>query len=110
MQIQITFMRTSKRIGYTLKHSKYLTHIETISLCTMRRAKLKLNMAGSMTMDFFRLLRSMVNNVYVDPDLVPTRPGAKRAEVWSGEQSLETWCKAEPARDLKRVLEDKKTS
>ncbi|CCD29359.1 putative relaxase/mobilization nuclease family protein MobA [Candidatus Glomeribacter gigasporarum BEG34] len=50
------------------------------------------------------------NNEYVDPDLVPTRPGAKRAEVWSGEQSLETWCKAEPARDLKRVLEDKKTS
>lgn len=50
------------------------------------------------------------NNEYVDPDLVPTRPGAKRAEVWSGEQSLETWCKDKPAHDLRRVLEDKKTS
>ncbi|CPF79900.1 TraI/MobA(P) family conjugative relaxase [Burkholderia pseudomallei] len=50
------------------------------------------------------------NDDYVDPDMVPTRPGASRAEVWSGEQSLETWCKGEPATDLKRVLSDAKTT
>jgi len=50
------------------------------------------------------------NDDYVDPDLVPTRPGASRAEVWSGEESLETWCKREPATDLKAVLKDKATS
>ncbi|VBQ36417.1 TraI/MobA(P) family conjugative relaxase [Burkholderia pseudomallei] len=50
------------------------------------------------------------NNDYVDPDLAPTRPGARRAEVWTGEESLETWCKREPATDLKAVLKDKATS
>lgn len=50
------------------------------------------------------------NDDYIDPDLVPTRPGASRAEVWSGEESLETWCKREPATDLKAVLNDKATS
>ncbi|MDR5776974.1 MULTISPECIES: TraI/MobA(P) family conjugative relaxase [unclassified Caballeronia] len=49
------------------------------------------------------------NNDYADPELVPTRPGAKQAEVWSGEESLETWCKGEPAAELKRVLADTKT-
>ena len=47
---------------------------------------------------------------YVDPDLNPTRAGAQRAEVWSGEQSLETWCKGEPATDLRRVLKDARTT
>jgi hypothetical protein len=50
------------------------------------------------------------NNEYIDPDLAPTRHGAKQAEVWSGEESLETWCKGDPAADLKHVLADKKTS
>lgn len=50
------------------------------------------------------------NDSYVDPELEPTRAGAQRAEVWSGEQSLETWCKGEPATDLRRVLKDAKTT
>ncbi|NLP65545.1 TraI/MobA(P) family conjugative relaxase [Paraburkholderia sacchari] len=50
------------------------------------------------------------NDDYADPDIVPTRPGAKQAEVWSGEESLETWCKREPAAELKRVLADTKTT
>jgi hypothetical protein len=50
------------------------------------------------------------NNEYIDPDLVPSRPGANRAEVWSGEESLETWCKRQPAIDLRRVINDPKTS
>ncbi|NTB05857.1 TraI/MobA(P) family conjugative relaxase [Agrobacterium tumefaciens] len=50
------------------------------------------------------------NTEYLDPDLVPTRPGAHRAEVWSGEESLETWCKGVPATDLRRVLDDDTTS
>lgn len=48
------------------------------------------------------------NTDYVDPDLVPMRPGAQKAEVWSGEESLETWCKREPATELKRLLKDGK--
>ena len=31
------------------------------------------------------------NDEYVDPDIAPTHHGAKQAEVWSGEESLETW-------------------
>ncbi|KAA0178789.1 relaxase/mobilization nuclease domain-containing protein [Cupriavidus gilardii] len=50
------------------------------------------------------------NDEYVDPDFAPTRPGAVAAEVWNGEESLETWCKREPATDLKRVLKDDATS
>jgi hypothetical protein len=50
------------------------------------------------------------NDEYVDPDIAPTRHGAKQAEVWSGEESLETWCKREPATELKRVLADAKTT
>lgn len=50
------------------------------------------------------------NDDYVDPDLAPSRAGAQRAEVWSGEQSLETWCKGEPATDLRRVLKDARTA
>jgi hypothetical protein len=50
------------------------------------------------------------NDDYIDPDLAPTRPGASRAEVWTGEESLETWCKREPATDLKAVLNEKATS
>lgn len=50
------------------------------------------------------------NTEYVDPDIAPTRYGAKQAEVWSGEESLETWCKGEPAAELKRVLADEKTA
>lgn len=50
------------------------------------------------------------NTEYIDPDLVPSRPGAHRAEVWSGEESLETWCKGVPATDLRRVIDDEKTS
>lgn len=34
---------------------------------------------------------------------------AERFEAWTGEQSLETWCKGAPAEALKEVLEDKKT-
>ncbi|BEU20002.1 TraI/MobA(P) family conjugative relaxase [Paraburkholderia sp. 22B1P] len=49
------------------------------------------------------------NDDYVDPDLMPTGPRASRVEVWSGEQSLETWCNGEPATELKRVLTDAKT-
>ncbi|MGP8437835.1 TraI/MobA(P) family conjugative relaxase [Paraburkholderia fungorum] len=49
------------------------------------------------------------NTDYVDPEVAPTRHGAKQAEVWSGEESLETWCKGEPAAELKQVLADKKT-
>lgn len=50
------------------------------------------------------------NDDYVDPDLAPVRAGAQRAEVWSGEQSLETWCKGEPATDLRRVLKNARTT
>lgn len=50
------------------------------------------------------------NDNYIDPDLEPSRVGAQRAEVWSGEQSLETWCKGEPATDLRRVLSDDRTT
>ena len=50
------------------------------------------------------------NTEYIDPDLVPSRPGAHRAEVWGGEESLETWCKGLPATDLRRVINDEKTS
>lgn len=50
------------------------------------------------------------NTDYLDPDLVPSRPGAHRAEVWNGEESLETWCKGLPATDLRRVINDDKTS
>lgn len=50
------------------------------------------------------------NTEYIDPDLVPNRPGANRAEVWSGEESLEMWCKRLPATDLRRALADPKTS
>lgn len=38
-----------------------------------------------------------------------TKKGANLFEVWNGEESLETWCKGEPAADLKRVLDDPKT-
>lgn len=41
---------------------------------------------------------------YIDPDLVPARGAANRFETWSGEQSLETWCKGAPATELKAVL------
>ncbi|WP_175946367.1 TraI/MobA(P) family conjugative relaxase [Caballeronia sp. BCC1704] len=55
--------------------------------------------------------KHIVRNLdYRDPDLAPSRAGAQRAEVWSGEQSLETWCKGEPANDLKRVLKDGATT
>jgi hypothetical protein len=53
--------------------------------------------------------RIVRNRDYRDPDLAPSRAGAQRAEVWSGEQLLETWCKGEPAADLKRVLNDAAT-
>lgn len=50
------------------------------------------------------------NDDYEDPEITTTRPGARRAEIWTGEQSLEAWCKGEPAADLKRVLADPDTS
>lgn len=50
------------------------------------------------------------NNEYIDPELAPTRHGAKQAEVWTGEASLETWCKGDPAAELKRVLADEETN
>lgn len=42
----------------------------------------------------------------------PTKAKGKAGlyEVWTGEQSLETWCKDGPAEALKKVLEDKNTS
>lgn len=56
-------------------------------------------------------MKSVVRSTdYIDPDLVPTRPGAHRAEVWSGEESLETWCKGAPASELRKVLDDEATS
>ncbi|MGY8527576.1 TraI/MobA(P) family conjugative relaxase [Paracidovorax citrulli] len=54
--------------------------------------------------------RVVRNDDYVDPDFAPTRPGARKAEVWSGEASLETWCKGEPAADLKEALKDPRTT
>lgn len=36
--------------------------------------------------------------------------GAKRFEIWNGEESLMTWCKGEPATALKRVIADPKAS
>jgi hypothetical protein len=36
--------------------------------------------------------------------------GAKRFEIWNGEESLLTWCKGDPATALKRVIADPKTS
>lgn len=50
------------------------------------------------------------NNECIDPELVPNRPGAHRAEVWGGEESLETWCKGLPATDLRRAIKDEKTT
>lgn len=50
------------------------------------------------------------NTEYIDPDLVPSRPGAHRAEVWGGEESLETWCKGLPATDLRRAINDESTT
>jgi hypothetical protein len=50
------------------------------------------------------------NDTYIDPELVTTRHGAKQAEVWSGEESLEMWCKGDPATELRRVLADKKAN
>lgn len=47
---------------------------------------------------------------YIDPDLVPARGAANRFETWSGEQSLETWCKGAPAAELKAVLAQPSTS
>lgn len=46
----------------------------------------------------------------LDPNLAPARGAANRFETWSGEQSLETWCKGAPAEELKTVLKAAKTS
>lgn len=44
------------------------------------------------------------NSEYVDPDLANVKGGAAEFETWHGEQSLETWCRGEPAKALKAVL------
>lgn len=49
------------------------------------------------------------NENYVDPELARAKGGANRFETWSGEQSLETWCRGEPAAELKRAIADPTT-
>lgn len=49
------------------------------------------------------------NTEYVDPDLANVKGGAAQFETWHGEQSLETWCRGEPAQQLRKVLDDRKT-
>lgn len=50
------------------------------------------------------------NERYVDPELARAKGGANRFETWSGDQSLETWCRAEPANALKRAMADPATT
>ncbi len=50
------------------------------------------------------------NDKYVDPDLVRVKGGANRFETWTGEQSLESWCRDEPTVELKRVLANGKST
>lgn len=50
------------------------------------------------------------NTEYVDPDLAQVKGGAAAFETWHGEQSLETWCRGEPAKELKAVLAAKTTT
>lgn len=50
------------------------------------------------------------NERYVDPELARAKGGANRFETWSGEQSLETWCRGEPAAALKRAIADSATA
>lgn len=48
--------------------------------------------------------RIIRNDDYVDPDLVKAKGAANTFEVWSGEQSLETWCRNAPTKALKDLL------
>ena len=50
------------------------------------------------------------NERYVDPELARAKGGANRFETWSGEQSLETWCRGEPAAALKSAMADPATA
>lgn len=50
------------------------------------------------------------NEQYVDPELARAKGGANRFETWNGEQSLETWCRGEPAAELKRAIADPDTA
>lgn len=50
------------------------------------------------------------NERYVDPELARAKGGANRFETWSGEQSLETWCRGEPSAALKRAMADPTTT
>lgn len=44
------------------------------------------------------------NTAYVDPEQAKVQGGAAQFETWHGEQSLETWCRGEPASALRQVL------
>ena len=43
-------------------------------------------------------------------DVLPVRGAANKFEVWSGEQSLESWCKGAPADALKTILQARQLS
>jgi hypothetical protein len=46
------------------------------------------------------------NRLYKDGDRAPAKGRSADFEVWSGEQSLETWCRGAPAAALKELLTD----
>jgi hypothetical protein len=50
------------------------------------------------------------NEQYVDLDSAHVKDKANRFEVWSGDQSLESWCRGEPTAALKRVMADPATT
>ncbi|NMV39863.1 TraI/MobA(P) family conjugative relaxase [Ralstonia insidiosa] len=47
---------------------------------------------------------------YVDPDLALLNGKAAAVETWSGEQSLQEWCAEVPAPELRKVLNNEKTT
>jgi hypothetical protein len=50
------------------------------------------------------------NSKFVDEDMPGLSSKAKDFELWTGTESLESWCKREPATALKEVLKNKPTS
>ncbi len=44
------------------------------------------------------------NTEYVDPDLENVKGGAAEFETWHGKQSLETWCRGQPAEELRKLI------